>query len=381
MTTAGQPRVTLAAPLIGLILVGAVVTILIYLEPTALYGTAVGILLVCLVLLGAALMARRKAPRAEVPDPARLELWIREARHAGTPAAARALLSRLGRWPHHLYAIDPATRERVRRLVEETGSMELLEARLDPEVPWSRRVEALHLLAWLDLSGAEQLLIDRLGDPDTEVASAAASALARSGSETALDALVMGLGGTGIPASRLATLLEDADPRLLLAVVAKHAANEDPERRFWMAHLAGRAGDDRALPILLDLSRDPSVDVRANAAESLGRLGRDDGRSLLHELLEDESWVVRAHAARALGELGPGPSVAELAGRLHDPSWWVRENAVLALDKLDPADAPRLIPMLADAQGAARTALEDVLSNLGALPDNAVIVAPPEHHH
>lgn len=83
---------------------------------------------------------------------------------------------------------------------------------------------------------------------------------------------------------------------------------------------------------LIEGLRDPSGEVRAEAAVRLMRLGprAHPAMSPLLGCLNDKSALVRAHSAGALGRLGPA-AVAPLIRALNHPEMLVRRGAVAAL--------------------------------------------------
>lgn len=322
--------------LIGVLLVGLAVVIGVLLEPTALYGMALGAFLLCVILLGFAFVARRRPPRAEPPEPHQVIRWLEEVERSPSEQRVESLLLRLGRWPHLLDDLGQATCERVRRLVVESGADRSLLAWVEQADPRPRHIGALHVIGWLHLPQASEKLTAGLHQADADRRYAAAAALMRLGTADAYGVILSAIGTGIVPDSRLAALLEQAEPDLLIPVLSAHARDANMARRFWAAHLAGRARSAGALRLLLQLADDESEDVRANAAESLGRLGAQDARERLHAMLSDPSWVVQSHAASALGDLGPAPSLERLAGMLDSPHWWVRQNALRALQGASP---------------------------------------------
>lgn len=360
-----RARIAAAAPLLGLLTLAAVITVVVYVAPEALFVTAAVALTACAALILAATIARRTPPRTTVPDRSRIERWIDRAARSPTPQAVRELLGRLGQWPHVLDRLPSRSRARVRSLVRRVDLVATLDEWARDGRPRGRRIGALHLIGWLDLPGAEDRLIGLMSDADVDLAYEAASALLRLDTERGYEAILGRIGGGGIPDSRLAALLEEATPTRLASVLERHGDDRNASRRFWVAHLGGRVGGPGVLPLLLRLSDDADLDVRANAAEALGAMDHEAARSRLHELLRDPSWVVQSHAARALGELGASRSVAPLMLLLESPHWWVRENAVRALEEGGTAVIPELRRFLHGLRDGARRAAVDVLLRLG----------------
>lgn len=337
-------RIGAFAPLAGLVLAGGALAGVVYLDPSVLYATAVVVAAACVCLFAAALLVRRRPLRAEPPSLADVVRWADE---ADGPRGVRGLLRRLGRWPHLLDDLPTSLAERIRVRVREAGGHADVRDWIEGDRR-QRRVGAIHLAGWLPLDDAEGVLARVLEDEETESAYAAAASLMRLDRSSALDRLVRALGRGRLPDSRVVALLETAPTDLLVDLVARWSESDDASVRAWLAHLAGHLPDDEALPLLLAFSRDPVLDVRANAAEALGARG-EAARHRLEELLADPSWVVRAHAAEALGRLGPLPSLERLALLLSHTQRWVRERALRALDAAglpsrDPDDPAQARP-------------------------------------
>ncbi len=84
---------------------------------------------------------------------------------------------------------------------------------------------------------------------------------------------------------------------------------------------------------LIAALRDPSVDVRWNAAEALGEIG--DARAVhpFITALNDDSMKVRESATKGLGKIG-SRAIPPLLSALQDPNRYVRESAAQALQRI-----------------------------------------------
>jgi cyclophilin family peptidyl-prolyl cis-trans isomerase/HEAT repeat protein len=89
----------------------------------------------------------------------------------------------------------------------------------------------------------------------------------------------------------------------------------DPDRslRRRAALAAGRIGDPRAVPVLVDLMNDQEPEVRQMAAFALGLLRDRAAVDRLRAALKDADTTVRARAAQALGRIGDKRAAADLA--------------------------------------------------------------------
>jgi len=77
--------------------------------------------------------------------------------------------------------------------------------------------------------------------------------------------------------------------------------------------------------------RNPSPNIRSNAARTLGKMKSVVSTPYLLELLQDEAAVVRANASEALGQIGDKVSIEPLVLMVQDNVEKVQEQAVMAL--------------------------------------------------
>jgi HEAT repeat protein len=225
-----------------------------------------------------------------------------------------------------------------------------------------RRVNAAGVLGLLGASRSVGTLTQTLADPDRDVAYAAAQALSLYANPEAYGELLDALTGPAISPERVAGLLEAFSCPEARALIESRAAAEDPRIRYWVAYLLGRLADPRSAPAVLRLTRDPSEDVRANAAEALASFPDE---AALRRLLADESWVVRAHAAKSAGVSGQTNLAGRLAELLEDRTWWVRQNATVALAAFGAEAVPALVKQLRSPDRFARNKAGEALVGSG----------------
>jgi HEAT repeat protein len=228
------------------------------------------------------------------------------------------------------------------------------------------RVSAAGVLGLLGSETSVGPLKRALDDPDSDVAYAAAQALARYSSPTAYAALLFALTKQRLPAARIASLLEAFRCPMARELIERRADSENPRVRYWVAYLLGSLADARSAPVAYRLAGDPVENVRANAAEALASF---PNHALLSRLLADESWVVRSHAAKAAGACGASGLAARLAELLEDRSWWVRQNATLALAGFGDAAVPWLLAQLRSDDRFARNKAGEALVRSGYASD------------
>src|SRR5437879_6433337 len=108
---------------------------------------------------------------------------------------------------------------------------------------------------------------------------------------------------TAIPTNTLQQIIRAEDERRWDDNVAFLLADKNGSVRRRAALAAGRIGDERAVPVLVDLLRgQDEPEVRQMAAFALGEIESPMGAKVLTVLLEDtrEPPIVRARAIEAL---------------------------------------------------------------------------------
>jgi HEAT repeat protein len=146
----------------------------------------------------------------------------------------------------------------------------------------------------------------------------------------------------------------------------------DPTLRIAALRVMALDLDMSRLAIVLQALRDPSEEMREQAAQVLGWAtppdsSRDEVRSALLAKLSDSAALVRRRAVESLGLLGPGPGTLAMSRLLDDPEPTVRSAAALALARArDGRAAPALI-RAADGQNEAIVA-QAILGALAQLP-------------
>jgi HEAT repeat protein len=257
----------------------------------------------------------------------------------------------------------------VLQLADDRTAGLLLDALRDPAPHADETlVELLQALGELALVP----LVTALGDPDPDIARAAARALDPAGDErvavyrefrwrTATDALDR-LSDTDVESILAASRREDEQvSRVAVALLEKlgHPAARSAEA-------ASSTEPPQQPPPSLDellswLASDDS-ETRAEAARALGSRGDRQAVGRLAALLTDDAMEVRSAAAFALGQLGDRSVVEQLGLLLADPSGPVVLDAVSALGMLGGGEALRLILDALDTdwpRGLAAGALND----------------------
>lgn len=156
-------------------------------------------------------------------------------------------------------------------------------------------------------------------------------------------------GSFGVPATKYAT------PGEFIEALRGIESTMEFEGDIAIPFAYSKVGDD-ALPLLLDLLKDPDAEVRSRAMCTLGYMTRHAAKIApeVTRLLDDEDANVRHRAIGALGELGPGAQAAAPALRrlMDDDASPLAAFAAQTLARVDPAAdvRPRLIELLERGQ-------------------------------
>ncbi len=131
--------------------------------------------------------------------------------------------------------------------------------------------------------------------------------------------------------------------------------DEDEKRRTNLARWLGQSDNPLAIQTLIELSTDPSYDVKAEAIRSLGLSQSSKAGSALLEILVDKERIhLVDHVAWALGELRYKPAVPAIRNGL-SPEFpnRIRAMAARALGRIgDPAATPDLISVLEEPEAS-----------------------------
>jgi HEAT repeat protein len=231
-------------------------------------------------------------------------------------------------------------KEAVDELIEQLGSEKA-----------SQRWGAAEALGRLGDRKAVPALVEGLRDPHAFVRWSAAQALGQIGGETAIPMLlpllqekdplvrrsaVDALGYLDNPTARksLHQALHDPDPSVLRNAIEAtaqlgessavdaviRALEQCPDLwvRYSAAEALGTIGDHRAIPPLMEVSRDRSEMIRRAAIRSLGLLQDSRAIPVLVQALEDSDVQVRLFAADGLAQIGHEGALPQLRQRLQD---------------------------------------------------------------
>ncbi len=286
------------------------------------------------------------------------------------------------------------------RALAELGASEAVDGLLAvvkaPTVDANLRLEAVTALGQLRPAPAVDLFVDLLTDAWPSMRSAALTGLARTDPDaflialSGLDpdphwsvraALATALGTLGAESghARLGLMLEDADQRVLPAVLAAIVAAGAPDAEATL--LSRLAAEDTAVRLAAidgltrlksrqavthlteayeQADKDPTYVVRGGILAALVELDRAAARPLVERALGDRDWAVRVRAATLLRTIDPGadvsairPAPAAVVPELNDlapmirptvsPAAYIDTDKGLIQIELAVLDAPRTV--------------------------------------
>lgn len=116
-----------------------------------------------------------------------------------------------------------------------------------------------------------------------------------------------------VRAAALRTRVALSSPADALETLARGAKDDDPVVRAASADAAGASTDPAVVPVLLGLTRDPSLFVATRAVEKLGAHPSDETRRALHGFLAHTDNGLRLAAVLALKEMASPADASALA--------------------------------------------------------------------
>jgi HEAT repeat protein len=276
----------------------------------------------------------------------------------------------------------------------------LLGHRLAELTPASvRRARAVEAFGLLGTNAAPAISAISRNFNDREIATESAEALASIGSPALETAKNLSQSTNAVARAAAAFALSlYIRPDEVLPTLQKLATDSQPEVRVVAAHGLGVFATDpnTSVPLLVDLLKDPSLDVKRTACIALSRFGTNAAPAVaaLSEVLSSfgtADFTLRQSAARALWNIGPSTTpvfikfladpnpqlraigvrylarfqsastnhLARLLPLLHDPDKEVRMNAVIAL-RMSFSPSSQILPSI--VEGYKRESDQVVLS-------------------
>jgi len=238
------------------------------------------------------------------------------------------------------FAVGAGEKEKVDELIGRLGQRD-----------WQNAVDVLVQIR----EAAVEPLIRTLQDRSIKnwgVHARVTNALAKIGSQRAVEAVVKSLEDTGLnPYVRgsVALLVSELKPKEAAEVLSSASRDKSQFVRWKCAQALGMLGDQKGIDALIWALNDDDQYVRAAAAKSLGQIKADNAANSLVDALKDESWLVRLNTREALLQIGE-PSEERLIRALKDENSHARWQAAWVLGRIKSQKAIEpLIEALADA--------------------------------
>lgn len=166
------------------------------------------------------------------------------------------------------------------------------------------RLEAAELLGILRVTRASMALFESLSDRDEALSLEATRALIRIHNPLIIKLLIQALEQPlRRPPARVADVLiglgnETVQPLLdYLPLLSEEAC-------CLALDILGQLGDDRAVPVLIEMASGANASIRLSAIRALGELRARQAEPCLRQALDDRDQRVRAAAGQVLGRLG-----------------------------------------------------------------------------
>jgi len=191
---------------------------------------------------------------------------------------------------------------------------------------WWKRAEAAHHLGHMLIRRSHDILSKALDDSSTEVRLEATWALGHMGFVEDLPKIVKSMSYFfKIAALRMdAFIFEMGKPAL--PVLLDLCKDPDFEVQLLAIHLVGEFKDSKALSMLLPLLQAKNLECKLAACKALGTLGDEAGLKELIPTLKDEAWQMRAQVAKQFGRCHYKQAIPTMMKGMEDQAWWVRYN-------------------------------------------------------
>ena len=243
------------------------------------------------------------------------------------------------------FGADAGERENVDKLIGKIGQED-----------WQNAVDALVQIG----EPAVKPLIRTLQDRSIKtwvVHARAVNALARIGSQRAVEAVIKSLEDAGLnPYVRgsAAMAVAELKPKEAAEVLSRVSRDESQFVRWKCAQALGMLDDKKGTDALIRALSDEDQNVRAATARSLGQIKAENAADSLIDALKDESWIVRLNAREALLQIGE-PAVERLIAALKDKNSHACWQAAWVLGRTKSQKAIELlIEALADSDWMVR---------------------------
>jgi len=235
----------------------------------------------------------------------------------------------------------------------------------------SARVHIIEILGQFSLPEVQQTLEDLLKDSNSQVRSAALTALSELDLEQNIKLIASLLldGDLDVQSKAVDLLIKLRHPdtsKYLIEVLQ----DESEYTRRSAVEVLNEVADPNSIKDLLTAIGDSDWWVRSRACDALASIGGPRVLQAILKLIGDKDEDIRRSAIEILNQTKDERAVAHLITATRDEDWWVSERAVDALAEIGSKDAvPRLVEMLDENPKA----IPGVLKSLGRIGDPSVV--------
>lgn len=245
---------------------------------------------------------------------------------------------------------DPAIRRNalfiLRQLDVRSAAPSIQETLSDPDP--TVQAQAIRTVAQFGGGGAMRLVLAKVESSDPMVRDTAIEALPKFGNE-AVPALasLLSYGNPYVRASAVRALgmMETEDA---MGHIRKSLADPSPSVRYYACLTIGESGEPSAIDDIASFFDDPDADVREAVSEACARMP-DAARPVLYRYMKEGNTLQKITAATAVRKARYRPAAPILLDMIRDPSREVKVSAVAALMTLsDPGTVEGLVNGLGD---------------------------------
>ena len=260
------------------------------------------------------------------------------------------------------------------------------------------RREAVMILSWSEGDPAIPAIARLLKDKDEDVRNSTITALSNIGGSSVIPHMAAALNDRSarIRLKAIEYTRNNADSTVKESI-RKSLSDTNGKIRALAAATAGELKDRYSVPILMNLARNDTIDVRKAAIRSLGNIGDDRALPLLREIMEKQDNQARDEAVIAylklrpvldditdvcvvdsfsvktrlaigsvLYRIGDPQGIHMLEYVLQDPNPYIRKDALDSLVSINPDHAVEyVISATSDSQEKVLSAAINHLNNMG----------------
>ena len=173
------------------------------------------------------------------------------------------------------------------------------------------RLEAISMITGIKDGRLIYSLVKALQDDDLGIQQAAMDALVAYDDQAVVHNLIPLLADRRVSVKNMAQEILEKTGGSGLNLLVAHIHDKDEDVRKMIADILGKLELPDAVPVLIEMLKDPNDNVRSSAIEGLGRITDPSIVDNLITLLDQDDWVAM-FAAESLGRIGDRKAVSPL---------------------------------------------------------------------